>query len=256
MAEAINDARYEVVEEISPESNGDDQVAWWLKVVIMLVIVTALVAALYGLMTGVIRPSSPRTAAEAKLITLESVVKTTPESGKAWRDYIAALSATGQKDKAWNQVKLARAKVKGLDRSYPNLAELDLLWADKDYEQVLKKSAVAIKLENGYRNEYIKAREREGRRINDLDIPVQVPVDILLYQARASGALKDWDAAVKSLTAALKRDPNASDLLVLRAQAYEELEKWDKARADYKQALRFIPDMEPALQGLERVENK
>lgn len=256
MADAINDARYEVVEEISPDQAGDDKVTWWLKVAIMLVVVSALVAALYGLMTGVIKPSSPRTSAEAKLITLESVVKTTPESGKAWRDYIAALGASGQTDKAWDQIKVARTKVKGLDRSYPNLAELDLLWMQKDYKKVRTKAAAAIKQENKYRKDYIAARFREGRRISDLDLPVEIPIDILVYEARAAGAMDDWKAASKSLTSALQRDPQASDLLVLRGQSYEEQKQYDKALADYKAALKFIPDMEAALEGVKRVEGK
>lgn len=231
----------------------DDPVVWWLKIAIGMVITIAFVAVIYGLLTGIVSPSSPRTATEARLTLLEATIKQNPESGAAWRDYAAALYASGEKAKARKVVDRATNAVSGLDRTFPALIELDQLWAEKEYERVVTKAKRAFEADKKYHQEYIAAKARMGVTIRDSDIPSKETIEILLYQARGSGAQGDWTAAIEALTTALTYDPLASDVLVLRGDAYERDGQPDKARADYEQALKYIPDMPAALAGMERV---
>lgn len=231
---------------------GPDPVAWWLKVAILIMIATALTGVLYALLVGVINPQTPRTLFEARLVTLRNVVETVPESGKARRDYVQALLANDRRSDALAQAELAKKQLKDLDIVFGELAEIDVYWQDKDYDRVVELASAAYANETKRREEYVAKRQKEVN-IKNIDIPVQPLVDLLVYEARAAAAGGDFDRAAKSLTAALKLDPQAADLLVLRGTAYRELGQADKARADYEQALEFIPDFQPALDGLEQL---
>jgi hypothetical protein len=110
----------------STRKPGDDSVTWWLRFGIFFLIITALVVALYGLMIGYFAPSAPRTASEARLAMLETAVLKNPSSGAAQRDYIQALAASGQDDKAWKQLEQSKKQLKGLELVHADLAELDL----------------------------------------------------------------------------------------------------------------------------------
>ena len=72
-------------------------------------------------------------------------------------------------------------------------------------------------------------------------------VDILSDRARAKAMRKDWAGADADLTAALVRDPNRPELLVLRASARRAEGRPHEAWADVEEALRLRPNFAEAL---------
>lgn len=246
--------RREYVEEYVEVAPAPDPVANWLKFGILFLAVTALTAVLYALLVGVINPSSPRTAVEARLVVLRNAATSIPESGKARRDYIDALIISGDMAEAKAQHAKAKKEIKQtFEIAHVDLAELDILFAEKKYNDVVKKSATMVKAEQKRRDDFYKERKKT-KNIAGIEVPVEPMVQMLTYQARANGALEKWPEVIKSLTAALKLDPLAADLLVLRADAYRRTGQPDKAKKDFEAALEYIPDFAPALAGLEAIE--
>lgn len=246
-----NEVAYEYVEV----DQGPDPVAKWLKLGILALAVIALLAVLYALLVGIINPSSPRTASEARLVTLRTAAQTVPDSGKARREYIDALLINGDVRGAKQQLAQARKDIKKLEIAHVDLAELDILWSQKEYAKVVKVADTAYKNETKRREDYYKERKKE-KNIQGIEVPKAPLVEMKAYQGRANGALKKWDEAVKSLSQALKDDPLAADLLVMRADAYVRLGQKDKAKKDLEAALEYIPDFAPALAGLESLKKK
>ncbi len=63
--------------------------------------------------------------------------------------------------------------------------------------------------------------------------------------------------ALEALTRALELDPLAADVATFRGNVYVlkgDSESLELARNDFEYALQFIPDSDPALQGLQAVE--
>jgi tetratricopeptide (TPR) repeat protein len=229
---------------------------WWLKAGIVIVGSAVLMVAVYAVIMGTNGRPEPKTYLEAKVVLLKSYVETEPTSGKAWRDYASALHAAGDRRAAWAAVAKAKKSVRGLSRRYPLVSELDLLFAEGKYEKVVAQSRKHLDTERAYKRDHIRLRAKEGIKVRMRDISPNVTVDMLVYQARASGALGNWAAAAKALSKALYWDPKAADILVLRGQAYERLRRFSRAQKDYEKALRYIPGMEAAREGLERLEQR
>ncbi len=76
--------------------------------------------------------------------------------------------------------------------------------------------------------------------------------DLLMDRARASAMQKDWAAAERDLSAAIKYRTNNPEFYVLRASARHALGRRKEARADIDQALRLDPAYSEAL--LQRAE--
>ena len=72
-------------------------------------------------------------------------------------------------------------------------------------------------------------------------------IDFLTDRARAHAMQKDWAGADADLGAALLRDQNRADLLVLRASARWALNRKEDAATDILRALELYPDYPAAL---------
>jgi len=245
------DTRRVVVDEAS---QGPDPMVGWLKFGIFFVFLLALTVVLYGLLVGFLRPTTPRTATEANLTVLKAAVQKSPESGENWLNYVQALSASGQTPEAWDQLDRARKSLKGLELTYADLAEVHLLFTDKEYAKAEKLAVSATARDATERKKWIQSQATRGITVNSADIPFEAAIGLRVYQARSAGAQKDWKGAVEALNAGLVFDSRASDLLVLRGDAYAELGETEKARADYESAMDYIPDFQPAKAGLARLE--
>ncbi|MDO8949171.1 MAG: hypothetical protein Q8S43_04675 [Actinomycetota bacterium] len=237
-------------------SGGDDSLIWWMKFAIALLVVVALVGIIYLLSVGILNPTTPRTAIEARLVVLESTVRTNPGSGRAQREYIDTLVASGQVGAAKKQLKLAKESLKGIELSEVLAAEVSMAFSDGDYAGAAKLADAAYKSDLGAREAWVKEMTGKGIKSSVVDMDSQAVVDILVFGARSRGALKDWDKAIEGLSTALTFSPQGADLFVLRAQAYAEHGEKDKARADFEAALKFIPDFQPALDGLKQLKGE
>ncbi len=75
----------------------------------------------------------------------------------------------------------------------------------------------------------------------------------LLIKAESQVELGDTKAALKSLDEYIEGKPTAADVLVRRADLLAETGDKKGAERDYRAALKFIPDDEAALAGLEKI---
>lgn len=250
-----NPAR-EVVVHDGAVTQKADPLVWWLAVTVAFLIVTLLVGVLYALLNGVSSSRAPRTALEARLVILEKAVEDYPQSGDAWRDYISVLAAVGDFRKAEQTLGLARQQVKGFESGPVGVGELNMLWADKRHDDVIKRAGVIYKEQVDLRKKWEREMWAKNRKVAYSDVEPTVLVEILLLDARARGAKDDWEGSVERLTAALELDPQAADIMALRGSAYAQLKQYEKARADFKGALKYIPDFEPAIAGLNELKTK
>jgi len=212
-----------------------------LGVAIGFVFVTMLSVLLYFVVTGAINPPAPRTAYEARISTLESVIQTEPENGGAWSDYIRAW--TGVQDyesagKAWQDA------TEVLEGRPDQLIQVDLAWAQSlmlqnRYAEAIEQAQVVIDSED----------EAQAVLVENLGLRAElgiagtgtlVPAHVL--QGGSYAALEEWEQAVDAFSEALALAPVAADVLVSRGRAYLELGMEAEARADFETAAQFIPE--------------
>src|SRR5207244_10783671 len=92
-----------------------------------------------------------------------------------------------------------------------------------------------------------------GRRYGEL--VRQAPKDSALHTSRAGalGALGRYDEAVEHLRVAIELEPLNPEAYQNRAAIYERQGKRRAAIAEYRTALRYNPQYEPAKQALQRL---
>ncbi len=233
-----------------------DPVARFMKFAIGAVIVVALTAVLYFVIAVVLSPSAPRTALEAQLVTIQEAVRQTPQSGLAWADYVRTLTGLGDYAGAHTQLDNARSILKGDELVYVDIAGVDLLLTEKKYPEAYKAAQKLSKDSDTQREKAIEAVADKGVTMNPKLVAPDLAIQVRITRARAAANVKQWDDAIAALTSALEFDANAADVLYLRGEAY--FAKGDKANAvtDFKKALKFAPDYEPAKKALEKAGEK
>lgn len=251
----MSDARKFVGRTDYGVSDGDP-LQKWLLFGIVFVIIAGISGVLYLLLGGFLIANTPRTLTESKLVTLKDVVAANPGSGPARRDYIIALLANGQTGVADAEYKKALKQMSDLDRTAVYDAGVTLRFYAKDYKGAVALAKTALADDDAARAKRVADMKAKGTQLTVDSLPSNYRISILVMSARASGALKEWKDAERSLTASLKYDPQASDILVLRGDVYGRMGKRDKAIADYRTALSFIPGYQPAVQGLKRLKAK
>jgi tetratricopeptide (TPR) repeat protein len=227
-----------------------DPVRRWLLIGIFVAVTAILALVVFSLVSGLFATQAPRTAIEARLVTLKDAAEGAPGSGSAQRDYIEALVVSGQHGAARDHIDLMKEQLDGFETTYIYLGELSLLYDLEDYEGVLETAQEGYDYEIEQQEAWVEEQTAAGRDVVTTILPQSNAISILVYQARASGAMGDTAAGVEYLTRALELEPTAADLLVLRGQGYAELGDTAAARADFEQALVFVPDFEPALEAL------
>lgn len=233
-------------------SNQEDPVVRVLWFVIAFLLVVGLTGMIYVLMSGAVLDRTPATADEVQLSVAQAAVQANSEDGDAWSDYVTMLTHLERYSEAEREYKRGQKLLKGQNLLKLDLAKADLLGAegknDDSYELAKKLVDDYTKLET----ETLKAEAEKGIIVSPERVAPDVAVRVYLTAARAAGRLEEWEEVVSLLTTALKYDPLASDVLVVRGDAYLQLGKKAEARADFEQALTYIPDYAPALSGLEK----
>jgi tetratricopeptide (TPR) repeat protein len=249
----LQDAPNEPVHEVRTQG---DPVQQRLVLGIAFLVIVGLVGILYGVLSGTLLPSTPRTLVESQLVLLKNAAVTEPKSGSARNAYILALEASGQHGAAMTEYARAVKETAGVERTQVYAAGVSLLFDSKDYNGAIALAKQAVTSDDAARKMVVEANKTKGITISTTSFDQTARVSIMLTSARASGATGDWQAAVTKLTDTLAFDPQAADLLCYRASAYTKLGQKDKAIADYKMALAFIPDYAPALEGLKQLQGK
>ncbi len=246
-----------LAEEPAIGRESGDRVVRLLTHGIWFTIVTILCVLLYALLSGVVNPPAPRTIAESTLYSMSALVKQRPTDGKAWADYVEALYATGDKAGAWAALKEGRKKVEHYRTIRQlNVAEVHLLILDGKNKEAVDKSTTYIQND-------IDIRTQENAR--NFERLIVVPymqqdnaptVRMFVLRATAQGNLKQWKDAIVSFDNALKLQPEAADVIVMRGWAKVEASDTAGAKKDFEEGLKYLPNDATALRGLQQVKAK
>lgn len=232
---------------------GSDPVTRGLWIAIAVVGVLLVTGIAFALVSGWLTPSGPRTALEARAITAADSVRKVPASGQYRYDLIVTLGLSGQDRQARQQVDLAKQQLKGIQLPYAYLGEATLDLNGSRFRDAVKAADAGLKAQADAWTVEKKRLAKLAIQMNEPESmqPVQIQLD--LVKAQALVKLGDWKGSAEALTAALTLAPRSADVLVLRAVTYRQMGDLDKARADYKTALEFVPDYQPAIDGLKQI---
>jgi len=232
---------------------SQDPVVRWLTLGIFGVIIFWLVAMLSAAMFGLLTPAkAPRTAAERDLNSLTAQVQTGKASIRTYAQYVDTLIQAGQLVKAQSALDQSLQTAK-TDRSYLLAEQAQLYLANKDYQGAVTAADKAIVEAQKELKAYKDANVANNRLP---DAGAQMPTSYAtaaLAKADSLMQTKDYAAAVKAFDAYLTQEPTDADILVLRAQAKANAGDKTGAAADYRSALTYIPDYQPALDGLKQI---
>jgi len=236
-----------------PSRRKTDPVVKWLVVAIAGVVILWLVTLLSAMLFGVVMPSdTPRTAAEHNLNVLSAEVQGEKVKTETYAKYIGALIEAGQLSKAQTSLDRSLKSVKS-DRSYLLAQQARLYLVLKKYDGTVTTADKAMAEAKKELQKFMDANVRANRRP---DAGASMPSSYstaALDKAYALVAMEQWEKAVKAYDIYLVEEPTDSDILVQRARAKIETNDKKGAEADFREALKYVPDFEPALEGLKQI---
>lgn len=221
-----------------------------LVVAIFVVLAAMLTLLLWAVAAGVFQRQAPRTFVERQIDMLESVVKEKPKSEEAWADYALALVAAKQYSRADDVLNRAE-KATGKNVIDLELVRARLAYARGDEAAALKLTEKAIKDGLEFRLKEMGRLASTGLTPDPTLIKGPILASAYYFQAQLLADREEYDAAIEALNKALVEEPTSADALVMRGNLYIKSSNEASASADFAQALKFIPDYQPALDGLE-----
>lgn len=233
----------------SPRSYREDPVVRALGVGAVVILILWLGAVVSMLAYGMLNQDAPRTREERDLYYLSEVVQEAPRSAQAWSDYVNALVDAGQYAAA------ERAIEDGLEvaseKSLILAAQANLTRVRGNADLALEQADAAIDAANHEREEDLQGLGVTNKDLIRLEPKGLIPA--LLLKAGVYVERQDWAAAAEAYTEIIELEPAAADVLVARGDAYMRLGDVDLAEADFREALRYVPDYQEALDGLSAI---
>lgn len=236
----------------APRRSGDPVVRW-LMLGIFLVIILWLVGVLSAMMFGLLSPAAaPRTEAEKDILTLNDAVQSGKATTQTYARYISVLISAGQLSKAQQALDEAFKTAK-TDRSYLYAQQAQLDLTRKDYAGTVAAADKAMAEAQSELKAFMDENVKNNRR---RDAGATIPTsftDAALAKAEALVSTHDNANAIKAFDVYLKSSPADSDILVQRAQIKLLVGEKSGAEADFRTALKYVPDYQPALDGLKQI---
>lgn len=229
-----------------------DPVVKWLGYVIVALIVVGLSGVLYVLLAGGVLDRSAGTFPEAQLNAAKFAVEANSGDGDAWSDYITVLSDLKRYSEAERQLENGRKVLKGVNLLKIELAAVDMYGAQGENKKSLTLAKKCVEDYKKLELEQIKTEAAKGITVRPVNVAPDIATRTYLTAARAAGRLENWEAVIGYFTNSLKYDPLAADTLTRRGNVYLELGEKEKAIADFRAALKYIPDYAPAKAGLKK----
>ncbi len=215
-------------------------------------VVFVLLMILGVLVTGVIAPTGPRTLAEREILVGRLAVSKGSTDTAVWGAYLSTLIDAGQYATARRVLADGRASLSESSTAEFTLAEARLTRAQGKQETAIELADTA---------QDILVAEHKRRLAAGGFIKKTAEVDgyhenyyaAVLLKAYAFRDLKRWGDAIKQFDIYIGRHKGAADILIDRGNAKVEAGDKKGAEADFRQALKFIPDSAEALEGLKRI---
>jgi tetratricopeptide (TPR) repeat protein len=221
----------------------------------VLLMLVALIS--YAYLSGTFGSSAPRTTEERALDITDAAIRSNPSEGSSYAIRAEALFKLGKKAEAYQVLDQGEKAVKGQNPAllYILRARTALLNREGKYAEAEKVGIKAMAASDDYLA--IQGAELSKKGVTGIagNMQVQMSIDTAIQLAGAYAAQKKWDKAIELYTYALKLDPLGGDLLTLRGFAY--LGKGDKvkAKADFEQTLKYLPNDPEATRGMKALSN-
>lgn len=211
-----------------------------------------LAGVLSALVFGLLTPSDvPRTSAERSLMVYESALEeTTSVDPLLWADYARALTEAKQYSRSQSVINNAMKAVKS-KKSAVMLEQARLYVARKDWSKAAewtKKTEAEIQAEID--------REQKALDAQGITTSPQTPrakKEVYLLKADVSTGQKDEKAAIAAYDEHLELYPTSADVYAMRGDLRAGAGDKAGAEADYRECLKYIPDFQPAIDGLEKI---
>jgi tetratricopeptide (TPR) repeat protein len=242
----------QTVAPTSPRRKADPVVKW-LSLAIAGVIIFWLVSMFSAMMFGVIMPPKlPRTAAEHDLTVLGAQVDSGKVDTQTYAQYIDALIRAGQLSKAQSALDQS-LKVAKTDKSYLLGEQAQLLLVRKEYRDAVTFADKAMSTAQAELEAFMDKNEQNSRQREAGAVMPTSYTSAALVKAASYVASEDYKRAIEAYDAYLKYQPADSDILVSRADAKAKTGDKKGAEKDFREALRYVPDYQPALDGLREI---
>lgn len=244
--DTFDEDEYDEYEDEGEEPRRDPLIRWMMIMSLMLVIVilgttVSVVFFLLG-MRG-----APRTAAERSVYVMEIQAKEKPNDADAWFKLAYAYMNAKRFDDAQRAIDRGR-KVKKTGAFA--LAEADLAKTAGHYEEALSRYNKAEK--EIYADQARQVRENAKKQISMKPSP-RLLLEVHIGRASVLQELGQDQKAVKDLTEAVELDPTDSFAWATLGDLHAKLGKSKDAKTAYENALKYIPDYQPAISGLEKL---
>lgn len=207
-----------------------------------------------ALVFGFIGNKAPRTIAERSVVAWEAAATTDTATLDQVQSYALALIEAGQYSKAQAVIDTAETNetfdlTRGQNLLY---CQAELYRAQGDQEKAIETFTEVMDLTlEAYEKEY-----DEGPELQNWAVAFGIHENYF-FSAAARAFLhmerEEWDQALEMLDTFLADNPRDSAMLVSRGDVKAEMGDTAGAEADYREAMRYIPDMPEALEGLEKI---
>ncbi len=230
----------------------DDPVVRKMAFVAVGILIIFLVTVVSALITGVIQPGGPRTVLERDISVSGAAVRAGTTDTSVWARHISALILDGQFGRAENILATAKASLDDSATADIVLSEARLLRAQGQYEEALEVAEAArTQLREHHEGRLAQAGPvANAARLEGLHDNYDIAV---LVKAEIYRDMEKWDSVLEQYDIFIETNPGAADILTDRGDVKFEMGDRSGAEADYREALRFYPDYEEALVGLERI---
>lgn len=211
----------------------------------------------YAVLAGVFTDdhSAPATVAEQALSSSAADIVADPTDGSAYATRAEALFATGEEASAFAVLAQGEEAVDGKNPGllYVLRAWTALLNRQHRYAEAEKVGLRAIEASDAYLEAQGVILVRKGISVVGGNTITRPSVDTALALAEAYMGEKKYDKAIELYQYALSLEPLAADILTMRGWAYVEKGDKTKAKADFTEAARYLPDDALVISGLKAV---
>lgn len=224
-----------------------DPVQRWLMIVMGLVLLVFVSAAAALVMYALSMRNAPRTAVERALSADEVAVKETPDDVENWARLALSYAAAERWSDAMSTIERGR-KVK--EAAILDLVEADVLRLKRDEDAIAAYDRAIKSAQVEYDAMVEKAMKEKGVVVT---APNSVGFEAMYGRTIALDMFGRTDEAIAQAKKALEITPTDADLLVVLGDIYAKAGRKAEAEAQYREALRFVPDLQSALDGLARL---
>jgi tetratricopeptide (TPR) repeat protein len=234
---------------VSRELDMTTKVLLW-GVVFGLLMLLALLA--YAWLSGGFGTPAPRTAAENALLTTAAQIQADPKAGTAYATRAETLYALGRKAEAYQVLQQGKAAV---GKATPPLLYVLRTWTallikDGNFVQAEKVGKEGMLASDDYLARQGAALAAKKVTAINANLITGESVDMSVQLAAAYMAEKKYDKALELYNYAYQLEPLGADVQTLRGYCYLAMGNKAKAKADFTEALTYLPNDPSAKSGL------